>query len=532
MASSPVPVYSTKVIQTPFAANLDPHFIVNEFIVKSTLVEQPPENNDSDAASQTSVEFIRAGSVQELAKQTSLESDEVLDRVLLPGKRFGSYHILGFIAAGGMGEIYAAERIFDDGRRSRPLALKVITAEYANDWRIIERFKREARISKAIRSRHVTRVYEFGESPQGDVFLAMELLDGEELFDRLCHQRYLSPMEMGELSLQILKGLHKIHDSGFVHRDIKPENIFLAKTPEGDESVKILDFGIAKRADEESDPLLSVAGQIYGTPQYIAPEQAINPDVDHRADLYSLGVLLYECVTGSLPFDGESSYDVIVAHQKSPLPPLPSSVDPAFGDIIHRALAKDPDERFQSAVEMGRVIKRWIDETSWVEDDGAPITGDMPLLDTHEASADAHDAATVAGDDSQQLAAELATPTPAPDSGAMDNPFLSEDVPAVEPSAAKPSAPERPASQPAPQEPAEPTPAPLTPADHTPTDQRPAEDTEAPLVPPPDRTTEFRSPRDNAQAPPADSSEARTAQIVTGIAMGLIILALLWAFAF
>ncbi len=475
-----------------------PSYCPDELIVKSTLVEPPPENRDSDGAD-TGAEFIRAQSVQELAEQTNLGSDDVLERVLLPGKRFGSYHILGFIAAGGMGEIYAAERIFEDGRRSRPLALKVITAEYANDWRIIERFKREARISKAIRSRHVARVYEFGESPQGDVFLAMELLDGEELFDRLYQERYLSPLAMGELSLQILKGLHKIHDCGFVHRDIKPENIFLARTSEGDETVKILDFGIAKRAEEESDPLLSVVGQIYGTPQYIAPEQAINPDVDHRADLYSLGVLLYECVTGSLPFEGESSYDVIVAHQKSPIPPLPSSVDPTFADIIHRALAKDPDERFQSAIEMGRVIKQWVDETSWVEEEDPPITAETPAIDAEPGS----DADTVIGDASAQLASQLVEESPDPE----PEPLVTDDPPSKQtphPTAVAHSDPSPPSN-----------------------DQPPS--TDESFVPAPDTTTEFRSPHASQESPAADSSEARTAQIITGVAMGLIILALLWA---
>ncbi len=352
--------------------------------MKSTLVELPPDGEDND---DESGDFIRANSVDDLAQQTNIGNDEVLNRVLLPGKRFGSYHILGFVAAGGMGEIYAAQRLKSDGTRSKPVALKVITAEFSNDWRIIERFKREARISKAISSRHVARVYEYGESPQGHVFLAMELLSGEELFDRLHRERVLSPMVLAELSLQILKGLHQIHESGFVHRDIKPENIFLARHPKKDrEDVKILDFGIAKRADQKSDPLLSVVGQIYGTPQYLAPEQAVNPDVDHRADLYSLGVVMYECISGSLPFDAESSYGFIVSHQNDEVPLLPSTVDPEFAEIIYRAPVKKPDDRYQSALEMGKVIKRWVDETSWIEEEEESISIEMelhtPPLDT------------------------------------------------------------------------------------------------------------------------------------------------------
>jgi serine/threonine-protein kinase len=164
-------------------------------------------------------------------------------------------------------------------------------------------------------------------------------------------------MTLAELSLQILKGLHQIHESGFVHRDIKPENIFLAKHPKKDrEDVKILDFGIAKRADQKSDPLLSVVGQIYGTPQYLAPEQAVNPDVDHRADLYSLGVMLYEFMTGVVPFQDAAPVQVLTAHVfTEPKPPsqvAPNRVKPTMEKIILKAMAKETDARFQTAMEM------------------------------------------------------------------------------------------------------------------------------------------------------------------------------------
>ncbi|RAL23945.1 hypothetical protein DL240_07295 [Lujinxingia litoralis] len=445
--------------------------------MKSTLIELPP---DSQGLDEDSIDFIRASSVEELARRTSINSQAVLNRVLLPGKRFGSYHILGFVAAGGMGEIYAAQRLKDDGSRSRPVALKVITAEFANDWRIIERFKREARISRAIRSKHVVRVYEFGESPDGHAFLSMELLTGEELFDRLHRNKALPTEELAHLALQILKGLHQIHLSGFVHRDIKPENIFLARAEDGSEAVKILDFGIAKRADQKSDPLLSVVGQIYGTPQYLAPEQAINPDVDHRADLYSLGVVLYECVTGSLPFDGDSSYALILAHQNQAPPPLPSSVDPEFAAIITRALAKDPDKRFQTALEMGQTIKRWLDDNQWSRRH-APPQDPAPIIDT-------------------SMDDLLSTSPRSPNTDEMIPPAISpprphQNTPRPAAVAAQPSA-------------AAPDSADLI------------------IAPPPEDSTELRSP--NAAAP-LSAADAQKAQIVTGIALGLIILAIGWA---
>ncbi len=500
--------------------------------MKSTVVEPPPDFDDGD---EDDVDFIRASSVQDLANQTNIGNEEVLDRVLLPGKRFGAYEILGFVAAGGMGEIYAARRIKSDGTKSRPVALKVITAEYANDWRIIERFKREARISKAIRSRHVARVYEFGESPQGHVFLAMELLNGEELFDKLHRQGMLSPMEVAEVTLQILKGLHQIHESGFVHRDIKPENIFLAKPSKDatEDKVKIIDFGIAKRAEDKSDPLLSVAGQIYGTPQYIAPEQAINPDVDHRADLYSLGILMYECVTGNLPFMGESSYDTIVAHQNKDVPPLPSSVDPEFAHIIFQSLAKTPDERFQSALEMGRLLKKWRDETSWVEqtepDLGMDLELDSIVVDD-ETTETIMDSGAEAFSDSANDGAKNQQPV-TPRSAAVTEIDPTPEVTPRKPQTPPPTAASKTAEEPktvdAPKSTATAS-KPLSTSQQPDTSQ-PDNSQAASSNPHQDVTTDLRNPANRTGPQQVSESEARNAQVITGVALGILILAVLWA---
>lgn len=331
----------------------------------STLLELPPEQAEDSESS--GVDYVRARSLEDFALQTHIEDQGVLDRVLLPGQRFGDYEILGFIASGGMGEVYAAKRRGGDGRPRRPVALKIISASLTEDWRIIERFKREAQISRAIDAPNVIRVYEYGETERGDAFLSMELLAGEELFERLIREHTLPLDELAELAIEVLDGLHDVHRSGFIHRDIKPENIFLARQRGGGKVAKILDFGIAKRSEAASDPLLSVVGQIYGTPQYMAPEQAVDPNVDHRADIYSMGVVLFEAASGSLPFEGESAYETIVKHQVDPVPALPSSIDPGFAEIVHTALAKDPRERFQSADEMRAVLQTWLDETSWVE---------------------------------------------------------------------------------------------------------------------------------------------------------------------
>lgn len=477
----------------------------HENLVKSTLIELPPDLEEDSLDDDGVADFIRANSVEELARESSIGNEEVLNRVLLPGKRFGAYHILGFVAAGGMGEIYAAQRLKEDGRRSRPVALKVITAEYANDWRIIERFKREARISKAIRSKHVVRVYEFGESPQGHAFLAMELLSGEELFDRLHRERILSARTVGELSLQILKGLHRIHESGFVHRDIKPENIFFARDAKsGEETVKILDFGIAKRADQKSDPLLSVIGQIYGTPQYLAPEQAVNPDVDHRADLYSLGVVMYECVTGNLPFEADTSYGFIVAHQNDDIPMLPSTVDPEFAEIIYRALHKDPAARFQSALEMGRVIKKWVDDTSWVEAKDPSFSMELEISAIDSSMDD--------------LLSSAKTQVSPPRS---ESPPSSRNIPAFHREDSSPGIQAAARRTPAPS----PRPAVAKTEVYRPPQKKAQAPSTSEALAAPD-TSELRNPVGDE---PATEKDARTAQIITGVALGVLILALIWA---
>ena len=323
--------------------------------MKSTLIELPPEGISLDEDS-----YVEASSPEELATKTGVE-EEVLERLFMPGREIGPYRIIGYVASGGMGDIYAAERRMPDGRTLGPVAFKVIAPELRGDWQIEERFKREAAIAKAIRSHHVTRVYEFGESDDGYLFLSMELLHGEELFDRIATERQLSPQDVGRVMLSVLDGLHVVHKCGIIHRDLKPENIFFARRGTGEalrESVKILDFGIAKRADEPSDPFLSVVGKIYGTPEYIAPEQGLNPDVDERADLYSVGVMMHECLTGRLPFRGETAYATILQHQNDAPPPLPG-VPEGLTEIIMRALEKKPRDRYQTAAEMAADLRLW-----------------------------------------------------------------------------------------------------------------------------------------------------------------------------
>lgn len=332
----------------------------------STLIRLPPKAGQLDA------EWSDALSQPEDLARKGLLDGRILDRVLRRGDIFAQYRILGFVAAGGMGEIYAAERLDDDGARRQPVALKVVSAEFSQDADTISALKREAELCSSVCSNHTVGIYEYGMDEAGRGFVAMEFLDGEELFDRMRTHKLFPLKALAELSVQVLEALEDIHAEGIVHRDIKPENIYLAKTPRG-EVVKILDFGIASLVNDDNDPLLDKPGQIFGTPQYLSPEQTRNPRVDARADLYSLGIVLYECANGRPPFDKETPYATMLAHQKEPVPPLPSSFDIEFCEIIYRSLAKNPDERYQSAQEMRQVIERWIADTSWT--DGFPGLG-------------------------------------------------------------------------------------------------------------------------------------------------------------
>lgn len=337
---------------------------------QSRLIQLPPTEEAEGSALDDSSVYVEATSPDDFTGRLGLDQN-VLERVLYRGDFFANYRILGFIGAGGMGEIYAAERLEDDGPRRKAVALKVVSNEHASDSDVLERLEREALLCSEISSKNVVRIYEYGIEEKGRGFVAMEILHGEELFERMKHHKIFPLRKLAEIAVQILQGLHAVHSAGIVHRDIKPENIFLAKDLRTkEEVVKLLDFGIARREVDPDDPLVKHPNQLLATPQYMSPEQTRSPEVDLRSDLYSLGVVLYECAAGCPPFDRETPYATMIAHQKEPVTPLPSTLDPEFCEIIYKTLAKKPRDRWQSAREMAQVIQRWIDETSWV--DGLP----------------------------------------------------------------------------------------------------------------------------------------------------------------
>lgn len=266
------------------------------------------------------------------------------------------YCLLYEVGRGGMGSVWAAEHL---GLRTR-VAVKLIKPDLANSLQVVRRFEQEARAAATLRSSHVVQVLDFGVDA-GSPYLVMEFLEGRSLGAYLREHERMPPREAWNVMDQVGRAMTRAHTQGFVHRDLKPDNIFLVDDEEK-LFVKVLDFGIAKALDRglpaPGQPLTNV-GALIGTPHHMSPEQAESRAVDHRSDLWAMGVVTFECLTGLLPFEGGSlpallraiCYDPIVV--PSSLAPVPDGFDAWFA----RAVTRDPDQRFQTAKEMVEALE-------------------------------------------------------------------------------------------------------------------------------------------------------------------------------
>ncbi|MBN1772125.1 MAG: protein kinase [Deltaproteobacteria bacterium] len=258
----------------------------------------------------------------------------------------GKYRLTAPLGAGGMGYVWRAEHV----QLGRPFAVKLLRPELVSDPTALARFQQEAQAAARIGSRHIVDVLDVGRTPGGAPYLVMEFLQGRSLSAELESHGPLPLARAIDLAGQILDGLAAAHAAGIVHRDLKPDNVFLLGEPGARDDVKLLDFGISKAKDDPRAQHLTRTGMLLGTPRYMSPEQVLGRrDVDRRADLWAAGVILYECLTGRVPFDAPDLATTLTSIlQQTPVPPAAyrPEIEPRLGAAVLRALAKNPAERF------------------------------------------------------------------------------------------------------------------------------------------------------------------------------------------
>ena len=276
-----------------------------------------------------------------------------------PGEVIGErYRVEGPIGEGGMGIVCRATHV----GLETPVAIKLIRPDFKDDVEFVRRFLNEARRAAALKSDRIARVHDVGQLDSGEPYLVMELLEGIELERYLLQHGPLAPIDAVNVALQLCEGLAEAHAAGIVHRDIKPSNAFLVRRADGRFAVKILDFGISKQLVDGRTSITN-KDQSLGSPQYMSPEQMLDPSsVDHRSDIWSVGVVLYELLIGKRPFDGttvpEVCAKVLTAPFTEPHVEVPN-IDRELEGIVMRCLDKDPDRRFADVSELGHTLQRW-----------------------------------------------------------------------------------------------------------------------------------------------------------------------------
>jgi serine/threonine-protein kinase len=287
----------------------------------------------------------------------------------------GKYRIVRLLGEGGMGAVYEGENT----RIHRRVAIKVLHAAVAAKADVVQRFEREAQAAGRIGSEHIVEVLDLGNLPGGERFMVMEFLDGESLGERIKKRKRLTPQEAAPLLYQTLEGLAAAHQAGIVHRDLKPDNIYLLTSRGGQKDfVKVLDFGVSKFNVLDSDMSMTKTGAVMGTPFYMSPEQARGAKIDHRSDLYSVGVVMYQAVTGRLPFNAETFNELvfkIALENPEPAELIVPNLDPAFAQIMSKAMFRDVAGRFQTAREFQQAIHDWMMRNMTPQDFAAALGG-------------------------------------------------------------------------------------------------------------------------------------------------------------
>ncbi|HYM25349.1 MAG TPA: protein kinase, partial [Vicinamibacterales bacterium] len=311
----------------------------------------------------------------------------------------GKYRLDSYLSKGGMGSVYKATHVM----LNKAVAVKMINAEIVSSPEIVRRFQREARAATTLNHPNIAAVYDLGQTGDGTLYIAMEFIDGPSLKSVLSKEGPMDPARIVSLMWQVSAALAVAHRHSIIHRDLKPHNIMLTHDDHGREIAKLVDFGIAKTFDESTQ--LTQTGFVVGTPQYMAPEQAEGRPVDGRSDIYSLGVILYEMLSGDVPFSDPSTPMILIKHIKE-TPVLPSvknpnaHVSPELEGIAMRCLQKDPAARFQTAEEFGSALN------------AVPLTPGGEAIKKDPAAARAWDFRTIVSSGSQTTAPQGASSAP------------------------------------------------------------------------------------------------------------------------
>ena len=260
------------------------------------------------------------------------------------------YRIEQLLGEGGMGQVYRAQHV----HMRKTVAIKVLHRELTMQPEIVARFEREAVAAARIEHPHVAAATDFGQLPDGSFYLVLEFIEGRSLTALLAEHGRLPPARALAIARQVCDALDAAHSAGIVHRDLKPDNVMLLAREGDADFVKVLDFGIAKLQSDDTSgqPALTKAGTVFGTPEYMAPEQAQGAGVDARSDLYTLGMMLYEMLSGATAFKDDQLVVVLTRQMTADPPPLPDDVDPATRELVMTLLKKKPAERVQTAAEL------------------------------------------------------------------------------------------------------------------------------------------------------------------------------------
>jgi len=297
----------------------------------------------------------------------------------------GKYKTLHRIGTGGMGSVYKATQ----PQMGRLVAIKIMHSKFVRRRDLVGRFRREAKALGALSHPNTVKVFDNGILPDGAPFLVMEFLEGKNLHQTMTTEGPLSVRRVLSVMIQVCHAIDEAHHQGIVHRDLKPENIFLCQQGGIKDFAKVLDFGLAKMTDVNVKPeslVLTAKGMVFGTLQFLSPEQAQGKKLDARSDVYSLAVILYEALTGKLPFDAKEAFEYVRLHISEPPIPLdqrvPGLVFPsALPAVVAKALAKEPRHRYATALEFALALKRCNAEvTSASRRDATPVAPRAALM--------------------------------------------------------------------------------------------------------------------------------------------------------